>query len=576
MSRFNRRPSRQAGTRSRHSSVRAVLVFAALAAVAAIVVAGCGSSSSSSSSASATTAPLEKEWLTTTPAAKGPVSSVNWNLFYEPTSLDPAHSLNIAENSTLSNLCDTLVRQTTDLKYEPGLATYSNPDPKTWVYKIHPGVKFWDGTPLTAEDVAYSLNRNLSEEVGSYYSTYFKFVESIKATGPLEVTVKLTKPDEIFNQAMSLASGAVTEKKFDEEKGKALGTPSGGIMCSGPYKFVKWVPGQSLTIEANSGYWDKALTPKVQKIVFSFLPSDSAQTNALTSNEIQGMYETPISGTSSLQSSEGNLYFGKSLTQYVISAIPNPKHPKNPINNVKVRQAISLAMDREQIASTIFKGAAQVPASNTLFSEPVYPYAPQVFEKARKELPDLGKPNIEKAKELVEEAGSFTEPLLLAYPSDGPAYNGQFASYMQSLGQQIGLDIKLKPMPLATFNEIGFNESITESVNASVQYWFNELPDPVQWYGLFVNEGGETSIFNYGKYENATVNKYIGLAQASTDPTERAENAVVAEKQIMSDLPWIPIVDMANRLYMHEGLTGPPPSYVAMWTPWAAKLGSSH
>jgi peptide/nickel transport system substrate-binding protein len=515
----------------------------------------------------------ERAWVSSTPRASGNVKTVDWNLFYEPSSIDPIHALDTTEDEVVSNLCDTLVRMNANGTYSPGLATYSNPNPTTWIYHIHPGVKFWDGKPVTGAEVAYSLNRNLNPSLGSYYSDFFTNVSTIRQTGPLQVTVKLKRPDELFNQVMSLSAGAVTEEAYDKTKGKSLGSASGGIMCSGPYKLVKWVPGQSLTMVANHDYWDKAVKPKVQKVVFSFIAGDSAETNALTSGEIQGMYDTPVSGTSTLQSSKGHLYLGKSLTQFVIS--PVSTSATNPLQNVAIRQALSLAIDRRQVASNIFNGVAETPASNTLFSEPVYPYAASVFRQAQSSFPSLGEVNLAKAKKLVAGSGYSKRPIKLAYESDGPSYDGEFAQYLQSVGNKIGLVIKLDPLPTSTFNEIGFDKSLDAGIDVMIAYWFNELPDPVQWYSMFATQkGAQFDVYNYAHYQNPIVAKYIRLAQETANPVKRAHYVVAAERQIMHDLPWIPVVDMANRLYLRKGLSGPTAAYNNMWTAWATSLGS--
>ena len=543
---------------------------------AALVLAACGGRAPSSSGPSTVSGIDVSKLSNTTPTAKGDISTLKWDLFYEPTSVDPAHALDYTENEVVSNLCDTLVRMNPNFTYSPGLATYSNPNPTTWVYNIHPGVKFWDGTPLTAVDVAYSLQRNMNPAVGSYYSDYFENVKSITQTGPLQVTVKLTRPDEVFNQAMSLAAGAITEKAFDQAKGKTLGSPSVGVMCSGPYKFVSWSPGNSLTIVRNNTYWDPNMKAKVGKIIFSFLGTDSTQTNALTTASIQGMYDTPVSGTAALKSSNGQLYLGKSLTQYMIQCITHPNKPGDPINNKYVRQALSLAIDRQMVAKNIFNGVAAPPASKALFAASgTYPYATDVFAKGTQDLPPLSQ-NIAQAKKLVAKAGNPTTPIVASYANDGPSYNVQFAEYLQTAAAAVGLKIKLNPMPTAEFNNLGFDQKLDAQTDISLSIWFNELPDPVQWYRLFVpSPTGSLNVFNYGQYQNATVTRDINAASETSLPTKRALLVVDAQKQIMTDLPWIPVVDLPNRLYMAAGISGPPASAVDLWYPWATLLGST-
>lgn len=103
-------------------------------------------------------APAKLDLKTTTPAAAKGLGKVTWNLPYEPQTLDPIRSFNYAENTALANMCESLLRLTPDFKIKPGLAVKTaNPTPTTWVYTIRKGVTFWNGDPLTADDVAASL-----------------------------------------------------------------------------------------------------------------------------------------------------------------------------------------------------------------------------------------------------------------------------------------------------------------------------------------------------------------------------------------------------------------------------------
>jgi peptide/nickel transport system substrate-binding protein len=567
---------RRPGPRAQRRRARPATAVAVLAAAAALTACG-GRAPNAGGAAGATAGTLSLAALPdTTPGASGEIGTLNWDLFYEPTSVDPAHALDYTENEVVANMCDTLVRMTPGFTYEPGLATYSSPNPTTWVYKIRPGAKFWDGTPVTAADVAYSLERNLNPKVGSYWSDYFQNIQSISATGPREVTVKLTRPDEVFNQGMALAAGAITEQRFDEEHGSSVGTPSVGVMCSGPYKFVSWTPGNDIVLARNKDYWDPRIHAKANKIVFSFIGTDSAETNALLGGSIQGMYETPISGSASLRSSSGKLYLGKSLTQYVMECFMHSSRPSDPINNRYVRQALSLAINRESVANVIFDGVAAPPVSRALFADAgTYSYGQSVFEPAAKALPSLSQ-DVAEAKRLVAKAGNPTTPIVVSYASDGPSYNIQFAEYLQSAAQAVGLKVQLNPMTTAEFNNLGFDQKLDETTDLALSIWFNELPDPVQWYRLFTpSASGALSVFNYGQYQDAAVTSSIRAASETTDPGKRAQYVVRAQQQIMTDLPWIPVVDLPNRLYMAKGISGPPASEVQSWYPWATSVGAT-
>ena len=138
--------------------------------------------------------------------------------------------------------------------------TYTNP--LTLVFTLHDGVKFWDGTTLTSDDVVYSLQRQTNPKLGGFYGAVFNRVASITATSPTVVTIKLKQPDYWLPGELSSTPGFIIEKKFAEAAGAKYGTPAGGAMCSGPYKLKNWAVGDKLAVVANPDYWDKALAPQ--------------------------------------------------------------------------------------------------------------------------------------------------------------------------------------------------------------------------------------------------------------------------------------------------------------------------
>ena len=198
-------------------SSRKILSSAAVLAAAALALSACAGPNTKADAAKP--AVDLSNLATTTPRGTEAVDRVAWNLPYEPLSLDPMIGYNYAENTVTANLCESLMRLTPELKIEPGLAeSVASPDATTLVYKIRAGVTFWDGTPLTADDVAFSLSRQTGDAV-AYFSDYFRNVKSVTATGEREVTVKLGKPDVLFEQGMAMAAGAIVQKKAAEASG---------------------------------------------------------------------------------------------------------------------------------------------------------------------------------------------------------------------------------------------------------------------------------------------------------------------------------------------------------------------
>ncbi|MFD0510428.1 ABC transporter substrate-binding protein [Streptomyces aureus] len=329
----------------------------ALAVVAAtgLVLAGCSGCSGSGGGTSDTSASKSSDALTTfTPAGKGSVDKITWNVFQgEPQTVDPFQSADYTPNMINSNMCETLFAQTPDFKIKPNLATsYTNPDPKTWTYKLRSGVTFWDGSPMTADDVVWSMRHNMTDK-SSFYGYLYANVASIAKTGTAEVTVKLKKPDYLFNDELASYAGVVVQKNFYEQHGKKVGTPGVGVMCTGPYRFAKWTRGQSISASRYDGYWNKSLPRKVKNIDFTFLTDDSAITSGLLSGQIDGTYGPPVAGLSQLRaSSAGKLYSGPAPLAVTLVVANH----KGAMGNADVRKALQMAIDWKGIGKQVYAG----------------------------------------------------------------------------------------------------------------------------------------------------------------------------------------------------------------------------
>ena len=352
--RIDARESRGVRVGSRRLARGGIAVFA-MACVALIAGCGGGDRGAAPTSSSTQNASGSEVALTSTlPAAKGDIDHFTWGLPYgEPPTVDPTLGADYSPSFVTANLCDNLVRQNPDFSLSPNLASWKQADPKTLVYTLRKGVHFWDGQEMTSDDVAYSLTRAMRPE--SYVGFLFGNVASIKPTGKYEVTVSFKQPDELFNKEMSTFSGAVLEKAFTEKAGKALGTPDGGIMCTGPFKLGSWKQGSSIELIRNDDYWNADGRAHAQKVTLRFLADSSALSQALSAGEIDGAYEVPAAVIPSLQkASTGKLYYGPS-TQYVELSVARPD---GPLANTDLRQAIMGVIDRPALAKVIYHGAA--------------------------------------------------------------------------------------------------------------------------------------------------------------------------------------------------------------------------
>src|SRR3954470_7435280 len=247
---------------------------AALSAVSAIALMTACGRSAGNPSPSENANPLKGLVTTTTPGTK-PVSSATWAVYRDVNSLDPIFAFDYPENTAVSLLCESLLRQSPDGAVGPGLATLSSPSPTQYVLTLKPGVHFWDGSPVTPADVVYSLGRAQSSKLGGFYTQVFTRVKSVAATGSNQVTITLTEPDYWLPGELASMPGVVIEQKFAEAQGNKYGTPGGSIMCTGAYKFKSFSPGVGVTATGDPNYWNSSVHPHIGSILVKGVPDIS-------------------------------------------------------------------------------------------------------------------------------------------------------------------------------------------------------------------------------------------------------------------------------------------------------------
>src|SRR5215469_13423907 len=367
-----------------------------IAAAACALVAACGRSAP----VPGHTSPV-KGLVTVTPAGTKAVPSVVWRTYRNVDSLDPAFSIDFPEYTAVSLMCESLLRQAPDGSQQPGLATVANPNPTTMVFTLRPGVKFWNGHPVTPADVVYSLNRNTDPKLGGFYRAVFNRVASITATGPAQVTITLKQPDYWLEGELSSMPGIVIEKSFAQKEGSNYGTPAGSIMCTGAYTFKSWLPGVGVVAVASPHYWNPSVHPLVGQIILKSVPDISSLTSGMLTGAIQGSYTSGLATLDQLKnSSTVKVFEGPdwSTSAFVISSF------RGALGDLRVRRALSLALDRQGIIDSVYKGAALMP--RWLSNPGSFGYGKAVFAAAYGSSPVLIQ-NIAEAKKLVQQAGAI-------------------------------------------------------------------------------------------------------------------------------------------------------------------------
>ncbi len=548
-----------------------IAVAFAVVALGAVAV-GCGSSDSDSDSGddgAASGVATAQSWETTTPEATGELDTVSWGLPYgEPATLDYLQAAAYSENTVLSSVCEGLLRTKPDMTVEPSLAeSVETPNETTYIYKLREGVEFSDGKPLTADDAVFSLNRNLDPKSGTFWADWYANVKSITATDDLTVQVKLTQPDVAFNKFMATAGGTIVEQAFVEEQGDKFGSSDGGLMCTGPFVLKNWTPGDSITVERNENYWDTENLAKTKEIKFEFVTDGSALTSALESGELDGAYEVPLSMESS---DAGTLYLGQS-TQFIANSFTTRP---GPVQDVRIREALSLALDRDAIAQSIFKDSAI--GSFSYYSPATWTYAESIFEDQWDSLPSPDSVDLDKAESLVQEyvgeKGDVRE-LKLEFSADDASVR-QLATYIQSQAEKVGIPVKSVPLPSNQSLAVAFDPELKKEYDMLMGTGYLDIGDPIAWAIWGLTPGGA---FNDNEYDNPKVTKLVDEARQTTDGDARAELlGQIQEIAYTEDYAGLMLTVLAERLYLGNRVSGVPVSMPAyFYYPWSRDLGAS-
>lgn len=320
-----------------------------------------------------------------------------------PDSIDPHWSTLGSQAEALRHIFDTIVMADENLQLKPGLATSWKPvDDTTWEFKIREGVKFHDGSELTAEDVKFSIDRIPVVTGPMSMTIYTKQVKETKVVDKytLHVITKApapTLPNDFIRLFVVPKSIGMEARNEQFNSGKAaIGT--------GPYKFVSWEPKGDLVLERFDGYWGQK--PHWQKVIRKEIPNDPARMAALKSGQVDLVNYVPATDYAAMQKDKSvdtfiadTVYFFN-ITPNVKETLPKPvkvdgkEIAENPLRDARVREALDLAIDRKTLVRVVLEGLGK-PANQLM---------PASFFGGNKNLPERPY-NVAKAKELLAAAG---------------------------------------------------------------------------------------------------------------------------------------------------------------------------
>ena len=536
----------------------------AAAVATALVASACGRSASSAGSSAGNMSPV-KGLVATTPAGVRPVPSVVWATNRDVISLDPALSYGLPEFTADSLMCESLLRQAPDGSLQPGLATVATPSPTTMVFTLRPGVRFWDGHPVTPADVVYSLERQMNPKLGGLYGAMFDRVASIAATGSSQVTITLKQPDYWLQGELASMPGIISEKSVTQRQGKDYGTPAGSIMCTGAYKFKSWTPGVGVVAVANRRYWNPSVHPLIGQITIKGVPDISTLTAGLETGAIQGDYATSDATLGQLTHSRTvRVYEGPAWSSdaFVVTNV------KGVLGNLNVRRALSLALNRQAIIASVYQGAALMP--RWLSNPGTFGYGKPVFIKAYNSSPVLTQ-NIAEARKLVKQAGATGKTITIGTTSQLAVIAADTGAY-QAAAQAIGLKVALKSVSAQDFIEFFVDPKFRAGTDGVPALDWGDDADPAALLSELVLPGG---LQNYDNFSDPKITAALEQARSTANPAKRAALVAEAETLTAQQLPCIPTVQPDTVLVLAKGLTGAISSSAYLYSPWANQLGGA-
>lgn len=437
--------------------------------------------------------------------------------------LDPHQVASTPTAIVTEHIYDTLVTFDKNFKVVPRLATSwkVSSDGLEWTFTLRPNVKFTDGTPFDAGVVKWNIERLLDPETNVPLRSYISMVKEVQAVDKYTVKIILKYPHAPFLQRLTAASNAMVSPTAVKKWGKEYPLHPVG---TGPYKLAQWTKGDKLVLERNEDYWGEK--PPIRQIIFRPVPDDNARVMMLEAGDADVIVRVPPVEVQRLQKNADLRVVTAPSTREVYIVLNTTW---GPLKDVRVRQALNYAVNKEEIVKSILLGAGRAVDS---------PVLPEMFGYK-----SVGgyEYNPQKAKKLLAEAGYPNGFSVTMYTTEGRyLMDKMIAQALQGYLAQVGVRVELKTMEWATY--LAFVRRPVEEAKTQMFMigWGPWLLDGDQMlYPLFRSDQWPPAGSNYGFYKNEDVDRYLQIGTSSTDEDKRAEAYAKAESLIMKDAPWI-------------------------------------
>lgn len=524
--------------------------FLAILLTAAMVVGltACGSSADQGAAGDNTQSGTETEAQADAPAAAEGGKELAVQVGPDPETIDPALNSAIDGGNMILHAFEGLLILDQDGNLAPGQAESwtTSEDGLTWTFTLRDGLKWSDGSALTANDFVYSWKRVCDPNVAAPYAeTVLGMVKgydeaiggnldalAVTAQDEKTLVVELADPCPYFGSLAAFATLSPVQQATVDANGDAWATAPETYVSNGPFYMTDWVPGSHITFSKNPNYWN-AEAVKLGSLKFVLMEDPNASYSAYQTGELLMIKDVP---TQEIPSLEGNEEFHVEpiIGTYYISF----NTQKAPFDNADVRKALSLAIDREYVATTLMQGTYSA-AGNFMGPGWADPAGGDFMENANggKEYIDTAnyEGNLEEAKKILADAGypngeGFPT---ISYTTNDAGYHKVVAEYLQQAWAELGINLQVNVVEWSSFTPMRRSGDFEVARNG----WVGDYADPSNMLEILYSTNGN----NDGKYTSEAFDAALDASRVTMDGEERSKALHAAEDALMNEMGCAPL-----------------------------------
>ena len=486
-----------------------------------------------------------------------------------PETLDPALNSAVDGGNMILHTFECLLTVDQDGKIAPGQAETweTSEDGLTWTFHLRDGLKWSDGSDLTAGDFEYSWKRVCDPEVAAPYAdTVLSMVKgfdeaiegdldalAVKATDDQTLVVELSSPCTYFDSLAAFATLSPVQQATIVANGDSWAVDPETYVSNGPFMITEWEPSSYIITAKNPYYWN-ADAIKLDSIKWNLIEDANASYYAYQNGEVLFIKDVPTEEIPSLQDND-EFHVDPIIGTYYLSFNTQVE----PLDNPLVRKALSLAIDREYVANTLMQGTYS-PAVNFIGPGWKDTDGSDFIDNANGGEPYLSaNADIEAAKEALAEAGyPDGEGLpVLHYITNDAGYHKAVAEYLQDAWKEIGVTLEVVLMEWASFTPTRRNGDYEIARNG----WVGDYSDPSNMLVLMYSTNGN----NDGKFNNADFDAAIDVSRTTTDAAERSAALHEAEDIMMAETSCCPVAYYNDFWLQSPKITGAWHSAYGYW-----------